>query len=159
MKSVIVYYTHTGNTKKAAEILNGLLLGKGAVDVIRLNAKDESDSFFGQAGRAVRHKRAEIEAVEFDLAVYDLLCFGTPVWAFGPAPAMNTYLDECFGLEDKEVILFTTYGSGTGNGRCLKYMRDILNRKGAKQFKNFSIQQQKVKDKEFVVSQINEILI
>jgi NAD(P)H-dependent FMN reductase len=63
---------------------------------------------------------------------------------------MNTYLDECSGLKGKPVVLFTTYGSGTGNQRCMNYMQSVLTRKGAGQFKRFSVQQFKVNNPEFI---------
>ena len=112
----------------------------------------------GQCKRAFWHKRATLQPLDFDLSGFDLICFGTPVWAFGPAPAMNTYLDKCLGIEGKNIILFTTCGSGTGNERCLNYMQDILAKKGAKTFQRFSIQQSKVKDKGSVLSKIKEVL-
>ena len=158
MKAIIIYYSYSGNTKKVAGILCGSLKEKGQVETITLNALDESKNFFGQCARAFKHRRASIEPVENNLSQYDLICLGTPVWAFGPAPAMNTYLDQCSGLEGKEVILFTTYGSGTGNERCLNYMQDVLSKKGAVGFKRFSIQQIRVKDEEFVISQIKKAL-
>ena len=157
MKSVVIYYSYSGNTQKAADVLTEYLKFQGEVEIIELKGLDESDKFLVQAVRAFRRKRATIQPVNLDLGRYDLICFGTPVWAFGPAPAMNTYLDKCFGLEGKNVILFTTYGSGTGNERCLNYMQDILAKKGAKDFKRFSIQQFKVNNKEFVLSKIKEI--
>jgi len=154
MRSAIIYYSFTGNTKKVAGILAEYLRQKGEVELIELKPLDESKSFFGQGRRAFSHTRAKLEPVNFDLSQYDLVCFGTPVWAFAPVPAMNTYLDNCTGVEGKEAILFTTYGSGTGNERCLNYMQDALSKKGAKSFKRFSIQQFKVKNKEFVLSEI-----
>ncbi len=157
MKNAIVYYSHSGNTKKVAEILADYLKQKGEIEIIELKTQDESNSFFGQCSRAIRHKKAKLEATDFDLSKYDLVCFGTPVWAFGPAPAMNTYLDKCCGVEGKEVVLVTTYGSGTGNNRCLNYMQNTLSKKGARQFKRFSIQQFKVNDREFILSKIKEI--
>jgi flavodoxin len=150
MKTIIIYYSYSGNTQKVANFLRKYLEHQGEVDVIELKGWDESTQFFIQAIRAFRHKRAAIQPVNFDLARYDLICFGTPVWAFGPAPAMNAYLDRCFGLAGKEVILFTTYGSGAGKGRCLDYMQQILSKKGAGQFNRFSIQQFKADDSEFV---------
>lgn len=158
MKSVIIYYSYSGNTQKVADILSGYLGQQGEVDFIELKGLDESDKFFSQAMRALRHKRAEIQPVNFNLGSYDLICFGTPVWAFGPAPAMNTYLDKCLGLAGKSVVLFTTYGSGTGNRRCMDYIQDILEKKGAKTFTRFSIQQFKVDDKDFVTSAVKEAL-
>ena len=158
MKSVIVYYSYSGNTKKTAEVLAGYLRQKGGVDIIELKALDESKSFFGQASRAFWRKRARIQLPDTDLSSCDLICFGTPVWAFGPAPAMNAYLDNCKGVAGKEAVLFTTYGSGAGNTRCLDYMQNILAYKGVKTFKRFSIQQFKVKDAEFTVGKIKEAL-
>lgn len=158
MRSIIIYYSYSGNTQKVAEILSGYLKQKGEVEFIELKGLDESAKFLSQAVRAFRRKRAKIQPVNFNLNNYDLICFGTPVWAFAAAPAMNTYLDKCFGLEGKEIILFTTYGSGTGNQRCLNYMQNILTKKGAKDFKRFFIQQFKVNDRNFVLSKIKEIL-
>jgi len=158
MKSIIIYYSYTGNTKKIAEILGEILSQKGESEFIELRPLDESDRFFIQATRAFRHKRAEIGSVNFDLNNFDLICFGTPVWAFSPVPAMNTYLDRCLGLEDKSVILFVTYHSGAGVQRCLNYMEKILSRKGVKDFKRFSIQERKIDDKDFVTSRIKEVL-
>lgn len=157
MKSLIVYYSFSGNTKKVAEVLNEYLKQKGEVDLVELKAMDESKNFFVQANRAFTKKRASLSPVEFDLKKYNLVCFGSPIWAFAPTPAMNTYMDKCVGLEGKDIIIFSTYGSGTGNTKCLDYMQKILIAKGGKNFKRFSVQQGKVKDKDFVLSEIKRI--
>jgi NAD(P)H dehydrogenase (quinone) len=158
MKSIIIYYSYSGNTKKVADVLCAYLNQHGEVEVIELKAADESDRFIAQASRGFRHIRAQLQLTNFDLNKYDLICLGTPVWAFGPAPAINAYLDKCGGIENKEVALFTTYGSGTGNERCLNYMQAILAKKGAKGFKRFSIQQFKAGDSSFVLNSIKEAL-
>ena len=125
---------------------------------MRLEPLDESKSFFGQGARAIRHKKAALKPTSFNLKDYDIIYLGTPVWAFGPAPAVNAFLDKCWGLENKSVVLFTTYGSGAGNRRCLNYMQNSLTKKGAKNFKRFSIQQFQVRRREFVLSKIKEMI-
>ncbi len=157
MKSAVINYSFSGNTKKVADILAEYLGSFGEVSIIELKAHDESGNFFNQCLRAFRHKQAKIEPVLLDLGAFDLICLGSPVWAFGPAPAINAYLEQCVGVEDKRVVLFTTFGSGTGNGRCVNYMQAALSQKGAKEFRRFSIQQFKVEDKEFVLSKIKEL--
>jgi flavodoxin len=157
MKNAVVYYSYSGNTRKVAKTLTEILRLRSDSLEIDLKPLDESKSFLMQCHRAFKHIRAKLEPVNFDLSGYDLICFGSPVWAFGPAPAMNTYLDNCSGITGKDIILFTTYGSGTGNERCLNYMEDILKNKGAKTFKRFSIQQSKTKDREFVRTNIEQI--
>lgn len=140
-----------------ANILAEELKAKGSVDLIRLEARDESNSFIGQCKRAFFKKKAEIEDTIFDLSSYAMVCFGTPVWAFGMAPALRAYLDKCTGLEGKQVILFTTCGSGSGNNKCLSEIQAVVSKKGAKEFSRFSVQQFKVKDSNFVKAKIREI--
>lgn len=158
MKSAIIYYSYTGNTKKVALELKNYLEKQGSVELIEVKAVDETKSFFGQCNRALFKKEATIEDMKFDLSGFDLICFGTPVWAFGPAPAMNTCLKKCFGLENKTAAIFTTYGSGTGNGRCIKIMQRALEPKGVKQFRSFSVQQFKVNDSNFILDKIAEVV-
>jgi flavodoxin len=158
MKSAVVYYSYSGNTRKVAQELAEYLKQTSEVKLIELAPKDEPHSFFGQCRRAFWHSKAKLEPVNMNLLSYDLVCFGTPVWAFGPAPAINAYLEECSGLCGKNVLLFTTYGTGTGNERCLKYMQKILAHKGVEDFKRFSIQQYKVDNPEFVRSAIREAI-
>ena len=158
MKALIVYYSYTGNTKKVAEALAEYLKQQYEVNIKRLKPQGETSSFFQQAIAALFHKTTQLNEIDYDLGEYDLICFGTPVWAFGPAPAMNTYLNSSFGLKDKRVVLFSTYGSGAGVNRCLNYMQDILSNKGIKEFKKFSIQQFQVKDKDFLIKSIGKFI-
>ncbi len=155
MKSIIIYYSYSGNTRKVAEVLAEYL---GSVEIIELKCLKEITGFIAQSRKAFWHKTEDIIDVKFDLKEYDLICFGTPVWAFGPAPAMNAYLEKCFGIEGKEIILFATYGSGAGKNRCLNYMQKILSKKGASQFKRLFIQQFRVSAKDDILTRIKEIL-
>jgi flavodoxin len=157
MRSAVIYYSYNGNTRKVAWVLSEFLAQQGQVKEIDITALDESKNFFAQCTRARKHVRAQIKPAEFNLMQYDLICFGTPVWAFAPSPAMNAYLDSCFGLSGKTAVLFSTYG-GAGKERCLDYMQELLAKKGVKEFKRFSIQQAKVKDAEFVLSEIKKII-
>lgn len=158
MRAVIVYYSYSGNTKKVALELKSYLEKQGSAELIELKPKDETNSFLGQCGRAMFRKEADIEDARFDLSGFDLVCLGTPVWAFGPVPAMNAYLKKCFGVENKTVVTFTTYGSGTGNSRCLRIMQKAMRKKNAKKFCSFSIQQSKVDNKDFVLDVLAKVL-
>lgn len=159
MKAKIVYYSFSGNTKSVSETLKAYLENKGyQVEMLRLEPLDEVSFFFGQCQRALAKKRAQLKPLNFDVSGYDLVVLGTPVWAFGPAPAVNTFLDNISGLKDKRAIVFTTCGSGAGNNRCLDYMKETLMPKGASQIQKFSVQQFKVKDKGFIESKVKELV-
>jgi len=156
MRAIIIYYSYSGNTKKTAQVLSEYLGQQYEVQMLDIQALDESDSFLTQARRALFRKRAKINPVEFDLTGYDLICIGTPVWAFAPVPAINTYLDNCLGLEGKSAALFVTYGSGAGVNRCFNYIQEVLSGKGVREFKQFRIQQFKANDKDFINSAIKQ---
>lgn len=157
MKSLIVYFSFSGNTRKVAQEL-ALFLGKaGSVDTVELKNLNETGNFFKQGSSAFKHERADIGDIDFDVAAYDLICIGTPVWAFTATPAINTYLDKCKSCEGKRVLLFTTSG-GSGDKRCINYMKEVLASKGVKDFKSLSISQNKIKNKEFILFKINEAL-
>ncbi len=154
MKAVIVYYSYTGNTAKVAKILSEHIKQDGLVEVIKLALTEEPNAFFIQAIQALSRAKAKVKTVKTDLSEYNLICLGTPVWAFGPAPAMNRYLNECKGVEGKDVILFVTYGSGIGVRRCLDIMEKEVKSKGAKRIFRFSIQESKVNNRNLV----NEVI-
>lgn len=124
---------------------------------MRLIPLDESKTFLGQCRRAFMGVKADIKEVQTDLSGYDLICLGTPVWAFGPAPAMNKYLGACSGLEGKKVILFITYGSGTGINRCYSKMEQGLRKKGVGIVSHLGIQQDKVDDMAYVNKEIDKM--
>jgi len=158
MKTLIVYYSYSGNTKRIAEKLKDILSKKGEVEIRQLRPADESRNFFIQATSAFLGKRTQLFDVQFDLAGYDLICIGTPVWAFAPTPAVNTFLDKLQNLDGKDAICFTTYGSGAGVKKCLNMMSNRLKQKGAFKISSFSIQQGKVNDADFVEKAIEEAL-
>jgi flavodoxin len=150
MNSLVVYYSYSGNTKNIAEKLGNVLSGQGQVDYCELTPTDESNNFFAQCARALTNKRASIAAVNFDLSEYDLVCLGTPVWAFAPTPAVNTFLDNCQNLDNKLAISFTTYGSGSGVKKCVSTIDNTLKKKGVSKVSNFNIQQNKINDTAYV---------
>ncbi len=157
MKSIIIYYSYTGNTRCVAQALASYLKSKNEVEVVELKSLDENSNFFRQAKRAFIRAKAKLDLTHTDLSSYEMVCLGTPVWAFRPTPAMNAYLNECKGLEGKAVALFTTSG-GMGDEGCINYMQEMLIKKGAKTFRKFSIPQGKVRDSEFILSKIKDAM-
>jgi flavodoxin len=158
VKSIIIYYSLTGNTHKLAESLASRLKEKGEVSLLRLIPLDESKTFLGQCWRAFLGLKASISELQTDLSNYDFICLGTPVWAFGPTPAVNKYLEICSGLEGKKIILFITYGSGTGINRCFKKMEEKLHKKGVTIIQRLGIQQFNVNNLAFVNKEIGKIV-
>lgn len=157
MRSVIYYYSFSGNTRSVAETIAEFLLSKGDVILRRLKPVDEPGNFFIQALQAKRRACPKLLEESFDVTDCDLIVCGTPVWAFSPAPAVNTLLQKIQGIENKSVILFTTFGSGVGNKRCLEYMKETVSVKKPKEIQLFTIAGKRTKDKDYVFSQFKRL--
>ncbi len=48
MKSIIVYFSYAGNTRKISLLLREYLSGRWEVEMVELKAKDEAAGFLGQ---------------------------------------------------------------------------------------------------------------
>lgn len=72
----------------------------------------------------------EVAPASFDLSEYELIILGTPVWAYSPTPAINTFLQTC-DLKDKKVIIFVT-SRGVGYRRAIDILGGKVEAKGGK---------------------------
>ena len=159
MRACIIYFSLTGNTHELAQMISQELKHKNFdVDLVRLEPIGGAKTFAGQGMTALQRKRVNIGHVNFDLSMYDLIWFGSPVWAFSPAPALNTYLDKCHGLDGKKTVVFYTYGSGTGKGRAVKIVKEMLEHKEIKSLHSLLIAQRDLKNKQDVNNRVNEFL-
>lgn len=156
MKTLIVYYSYSGNTDRVAKFFADKLRQKGEVVLQRLKPKPEIDGFASQCRAAFTRKRAELgDGVSYDVSPYDLIILGCPVWAFAPVPAMNTYLDKVNGLHGKSVVVLLTSGSGLGVNKCFKNIRVVLESKGASRIDEINIPDRKQNDEAFIATSIS----
>ncbi len=116
MKTAVVYYSMSGNTKYVAEKITRTL----EADLIPLlPAKAFPDSgfkkFFWGGKSAIMGERPKLEPYAFDAASYDLVILGSPVWAGTFAPPLRTFLhDNRSGLEGKRLAAFFCCSGGPG---------------------------------------------
>jgi len=141
-RALVIYYSFSGNTKELAQEIAAALQTRFQTDLVRIEALDESASFFGQARRAFFKTEARIpDTLPFDVSAYALVAVGTPVWAFGAAPAVRSWLRRSRGFNAARGVAFATYGSGAGSKKCVDEMSCLLRAKGATTVKTLLIQQ------------------
>jgi len=132
MHIAIIFYSFSGNTKKACEFIKTEFVKQNhGVDVIELKLKTEEKSFMRQGNAAHYRQTPEIVNTEYDLAKFDLVVFASPVWAFTFTPALRTYIGSCTGLEGRKTAVFLTCGAAITSGNALKELEGILRNKGA----------------------------
>lgn len=111
-KSLVVYYSQTGATKKLAEIFQK---AKNA-DVFEITMVTPYPSTYDSTIAAVGAERESkqwpaLVNAKADLAKYDTVYLGYPIMFGSFAPPVYTFLDSN-DLSGKVVVPFCTYGSG-----------------------------------------------
>lgn len=127
-KIAIVYYSLSGNTDYVAKKINEVIES----DLIRLNPiKEYPDKGFKKyywCGKsAVMKDTPELEKYNFDANKYELIIFGSPVWASRFTPPIRTFINENKDkLVNKKLAAFVSY-SGGGAEKALNGLKDYLN--------------------------------
>lgn len=110
-KSLVVYYSQTGATKQVAE----LIAAKTNADIDSILLENPYTGDFGQTIARCQEEmqKGEVPAVKTSLNVanYDTIYVGYPVWFGIPAQPMNGWL-KAADLKGKVVVPFCTFGSG-----------------------------------------------
>jgi len=159
MKSLVTYYSYTGNTERVAKIFGKILEAKGEVHLQKLKPVNEIKTFIAQCVAARKGDKAVLEeGIRFDASSYDMILIGSPVWAFAPTPAANTFIKNLTGLEGKRVVVLLTSGSGAGVKACFKNIRRILEAAGASRIDEINIPDRKNQDNDFVTASLQKIL-
>ena len=127
MKTAVVYYSMSGTCEKLARLMEKQMNS----DLIQLVPKkaypDKGFKKYYWGGKsAVMAEKPELEAYEFDAGSYDLIVFGTPVWASTFAPPLRTFIEENREmLSTKKIAAYACY-KGSGGEKTLRKLREEL---------------------------------
>ena len=121
MKTLVVYYTRTGNTKFAAETI-ATELGADIEEVVDLKKRKGRLAFLSDGRDAMQGKETQIGETERTPTDYDLIIIAQPVWAGNPTPAIRTYLNKN-DLSGKKVALFF---SDVGLGQAVEKTKALM---------------------------------
>ncbi len=115
MKSIIIYYSYGGNTRKVAEKIQKIL-GADAAEIKTVKPYIGSYNDVVEQGQREIDSgfMPEIQPLKVDLSQYDTVILGTPVWWYTFAPAMKTFLSST-DLSGKKVYPFATNGGWIGH--------------------------------------------
>ena len=92
MKTLVVYYSRTHNTKKVAEEIKDQL-DSDIEGIISKTKYDGKIGFVKGAKDARGEKEVEILTSNYDPSKYDLTIIGTPVWAGNISTPVLTYIN------------------------------------------------------------------
>src|SRR4030042_7150848 len=104
MKTLVIYYSLSGNTKFAAETI-AAELGADIGEIVDLKKRQGKLAFLSNGRDAGQGKETEIAPIQKSATDYDTIIVGTPIWNKNPTPAIRTYLNSN-NLAGKKVGLF-----------------------------------------------------
>ena len=121
-KSLIVYYSRSGHTRKVAEDL-AARLGCDVEEIREARNRRGVFGYFRSGREAFREQMAEIEQCSRDPAAYDLVILGTPVWAGNLSSPLRSYVSRFRG-QFRDVAFFCTQG-GRGSAKVFSRLQAL----------------------------------
>jgi flavodoxin len=126
MSKLVAYFSASGNT---ASLANKLAAAAGA-DICEIRpavpyTKDDLNWMNKQSRSSVemsdKSSRPEIADINVDIAKYDTVYIGFPVWWYIAPTIINTFLESA-DFSGKKIILFATSG-GSGFGKAVENLK------------------------------------
>lgn len=135
-KTLIVYYSRTGNTKVVAELIQEKLRG----DLVQLETQQERPSDYQKEVEQNEREQQNNTIPDLKTGIpnfeqYDRIFIGFPVWNMALPQAIVTFFNS-YNFKGKTVIPFNTNG-GYGPGKSFDQVSSIL--KGANILEGVSI--------------------
>lgn len=125
MKTLIVYYSYSGNTKKTAEAL-AESESADIEEIVSVKRPWKLKAYTAGIVAAIRGKAWPIQPLEKDLSEYERLVLLAPVWAGNPAPCFNAALELL--PEGKSVAVKLV--SASGKSDCAERLESAIKAKG-----------------------------
>ena len=125
MKTLVLYYSYTGNTKKIAEEL----AASESADITEIKAEKRPGKFKTYVAgcfAAMRGKEWPIAPLGVDLNAYDRLFLLAPIWAGFPAPYMYSVMKQLPDGKAASVKLI----SGSGTSGCRERLEAMIAERG-----------------------------
>lgn len=114
MKTLVVYYSYSGNTKQVVDMIKE----KKNFDVLEIKpvnaySDDYQKVVDDEEAKMDMNEIIEIKDVNVNLDYYDRILLGTGVWWYKITPAIRSFLNK-YDLKDKVIVPFITNGGWLG---------------------------------------------
>lgn len=124
MRSLIIYYTKSGNTGLAAHIIKRELKAHVREITDFTNHRSVLDYMFTSVIDS-----ASISPSKLDIDYYEVIFLGTPVWFGSLSPAIKKLIDN-MDFKNKDIVLFTTMKGIGGEIAIRRFARLVKKHNG-----------------------------
>ena len=126
MKTIVYYYSLTGNCEKIGQKIASQLKCESERIIEKKKRLSKGFLKFFNGGAAIQNKISEIQELKNDPEKFEQIIVVTPFWAASPTPAIRGFIDQ-YGerLLDKKVGLAIT-NLGTDPEEAFKKYRELF---------------------------------
>lgn len=110
MKTLIVYYTYGGTSRKEAEKLKKENKDSVLCEVLEEKKRNTFTAYFIGCPQAMMRKASKLQKIKYSFTNFQRIIIVCPIWAGSPAPAFNAIVNLL--PRGKEVELYFCSGSG-----------------------------------------------
>lgn len=123
-KTLIVYFSWSGNTRAVANHIHDLIGG----DIVEIETVVPYPDTYEEVtqivpGQLASDYRPELKTKVENMDEYDTLIVGTPIWGSHLAPPVKSFLAE-YDLSGKAIAPFCTHG-GSGTAQSVNDIRSV----------------------------------
>ena len=143
MKTLIIYYSRTENTKKIAETIQHHI--KGDIEEI-IDTKNRKGllGYLRSGRQALAKKLADINEITHDLKAYDLIIIGTPIWVGTISTPIRAFIEH-----HKDNISQVAFFATSGGGKAKKLFDEMQQLLQKQSFATLSIKQKQLRKHTF----------
>ncbi|OPY38982.1 MAG: flavodoxin [Methanoregula sp. PtaU1.Bin051] len=114
MKICIIYHSETGNTRHVAQHVALECGAERLLEVLDRTEYNRFTKFISRCSKSRGEETVPISPASIDIAPYDTIVLGSPVWAFKPTPVIHSAIAALKGYTGQPVIGFFTHGGMPG---------------------------------------------
>jgi len=147
MKTLVVYYSLTGKTRLVAQTIAEALQAT-LVEIEERRPVPMPFVYLSGSFRAFMNWGSKIKPLDADLKQYERIFIGSPMWAYRPAPAVNSFIYQT-NFEGRSLIPFFTMG-GDDSDKALANIKAKIEKRQGKVVGSFAITSYNVSDEEMI---------
>ncbi|MHC1694263.1 MAG: flavodoxin family protein [Eubacteriales bacterium] len=133
MKTLIVYYSFKGTTKKLCESLAGQ--GIDLYEVKEVKERSTVGAYILGGYSAMKRKPSKIKPIKINTSPYDLIIVAFPIWASSMCPAAVAAFEQ-LNVNNKKIVLLAVSASGKD---CSEKLKPVVEGVGGKLVKIYNV--------------------
>lgn len=129
MKTIVIFHSHTGITRRVAERLSGLLGGE-KIEIAPEKKYSGHFALIKGCYRSIKRSADPVIPGDIDVTDYDVIIIGSPVWAGRPSPVINGAIKGLNGCRGKKVFAVMTCRNKNSGSNAIGFLVEQLKSKG-----------------------------